>query len=45
MNTFRPFDKDNDDPIRAIAQKIMDQTKAQAPKGTEEVVKKDEKKK
>ena len=44
MNTFRPFDKDNDDPIRAIAQKIINANKAQETKGPEEV-KKDEKKK
>jgi hypothetical protein len=44
MNTFRPFDKDNDDPLRAIAQKIIDQSKAQETKGAEEVKKDKEKK-
>jgi hypothetical protein len=43
MNTFRPFDRNNEDPVRAAAQKVLDQAKAQETKGTEAT--KDEKKK
>jgi hypothetical protein len=44
MNTFRPFDKDNDDPIRAIAQRIIDQAKTpKSPPKPEEAKKEEEK--
>lgn len=29
MNTFRPFDRDQDDPVRAAAQKVIDKAKAE----------------
>jgi hypothetical protein len=44
MNQFRPFDKDNDDPIRAIAQRIIDQAKpSKSPPKPEEAKKEEEK--